>query len=298
MLSFVATMHEVVDPIMLAEAEALIQLPSGRDIEEEYTVFDPEIVIFKNLEELFEKAGEIVLHVLHENPSPILSLPTGNTPGKLYDWLGAKRVEDPQHVTFEHVFVRGLDEYWDKQRRYVRGQGGTFSGYFEKIVYGKNGLNVPRTNRLHPNIAALDPFVEAAVFEKRQNLQGPAHLAVLGIGRNGHIAFNEPGSPRYSRSRLVTLTQDTKEANKGESDGPFRGNTVNVPEYAITQGVSNILEAEQIIVLVTGEHKADALRSALEDEIDAKTPATFLRTHSKKQVIIFADIPAASRLPF
>jgi len=298
MVSFVATMHEsATSEQQLTSAEAVIQLPVGQDVEEEYDIFSPKIVVFQDAEELFREAEAVVMEALHSYDSPRFSFPTGNTPVKLYERLRNRRKENPEDVDFSNSFVRGLDEYWDKYRRYSNGQEGSFKEYFDTHVYGKDGLNVPPTHRLHPNMQALDPFVDAAVFEKRQRLQGPAHLAVIGMGRNGHIAFNEPGSPRYSRSRLVTITQDTREANKGDIDGPFRGDSNNVPEHAITQGIGNLLESEQIIALVLGEQKADALQKAIDEAVSAEVPASWLRTHPHQQVTIFVDVAAASRLP-
>src|SRR5262249_47444260 len=146
------------------------------------------------------------------------------------------------------------------------------------------------TDRAHlPDPIPRDPHAEAARYEAAIHAAGGLDLMLLGIGRNGHIGFNEPGSPRDSRTRVVELHAETRD----DAAATF-GGLEHVPRRAITMGVATILDAQSVRVLAFGARKARILRRTLLDPISAAVPSTFLREHA--DVRIYADREAAREL--
>ncbi|MFI9823995.1 glucosamine-6-phosphate deaminase [Streptomyces sp. NPDC052013] len=144
--------------------------------------------------------------------------------------------------------------------------------------------------RLHrPRGTASDPAAEARRFEQHLTETGPVGVQLLGIGGNGHIGFNEPGSSLASRTRLKTLTDDTRRDNARF----FRGIDA-VPRHVITQGLATIGEASHLVLIATGPHKAGAVAAAVEGPVTAACPASVLQLH--RHVTVVVDELAASRL--
>ncbi|MER6612105.1 glucosamine-6-phosphate deaminase [Streptomyces xantholiticus] len=144
--------------------------------------------------------------------------------------------------------------------------------------------------RLHlPSGTAPDLFAEARRFERCLTEAGPLGLQILGIGVNGHIGFNEPGSSLASRTRLKTLTDDTRRDN-----ARFFGSIDDVPRHVITQGLATIGEASHLVLIATGPHKARAVAAAVEGPLTATCPASVLQLHPHATVVV--DELAASRL--
>ena len=134
-----------------------------------------------------------------------------------------------------------------------------------------------------------DPALAAARFEAHIAEAGGIDLQLLGIGGNGHIAFNEPGSERTSRTRRVELSPSTREANAGEFP-----NGTPVPTHALTMGIETILQTLKLRVLAFGAHKAEIVRRTLQAETSPEVPATFLREHP--DAVLWIDEPAAALL--
>ncbi|MFH0518555.1 glucosamine-6-phosphate deaminase [Streptomyces sp. M41] len=144
--------------------------------------------------------------------------------------------------------------------------------------------------RLHrPSGTAPDPDAEARRFEQRLTEAGPVGLQLLDIGVNGHIGFNEPGSSLASRTRLKTLTDDTRRDN-----ARFFGGIDGVPRHVITQGLGTIGQAAHLVLIATGPHKAGAVTAAVEGPVTAACPASVLQLHPHVTVVV--DELAASRL--
>jgi glucosamine-6-phosphate deaminase len=140
-----------------------------------------------------------------------------------------------------------------------------------------------------PNGAAEDPNEEAKRYEELIQLSGGIDLQLLGIGINGHIGFNEPLSSLASRTRVKTLTKSTIEANSRFFDENERQ-----PTDAITMGIGTILDAKQVVLLATGEHKADAIKGCVEGPVSASCPASALQLH--EHAIVVVDEAAAAKL--
>jgi glucosamine-6-phosphate deaminase len=157
-----------------------------------------------------------------------------------------------------------------------------FKNFFEKV-------NVKRENVSIPDGMAVDVSQFCRDYEKRIRDAGGIDLQLLGIGRDGHIGFNEPGSSLASRTRLKTLTEETVRDN-----ARFFGRRGQVPHFAITMGVGTILEAKKLLMLASGGNKAEAVRNAIEGPVSSQVTASALQLHPKVSVIL--DGPAASLL--
>jgi glucosamine-6-phosphate deaminase len=213
----------------------------------------------------------------------VLGLPTGSTPLGIYREL--IRLHKEAGLDFSKVISFNLDEYFtmtpDDPHSYRRWMQETFF----------NHVNIPAHNIHVPDgtIAAEDAADYCAHYELQIRRAGGIDLQILGIGRTGHIGFNEPGSTRQSRTRLVTLDPVTRR----DAAGGFFGEE-NVPHQALTMGVGTILEAHQIVILAFGEHKAPIVQRAVECEMTDAIAASFLQQHPDTTFIL--DAGAAGEL--
>jgi glucosamine-6-phosphate deaminase len=145
--------------------------------------------------------------------------------------------------------------------------------------------------RVHvPDGSAPDPETECERYEVTIREAGGVDLAVLGIGRNGHIGFNEPGAPFGSRTRVVRLAESTRRVNAAD----FEGN--RAPERAITVGMATVFEAREVLLLASGANKAGAVAAAVEGEISESVPASMLRRHPNTTFLLDAEAASALRL--
>jgi glucosamine-6-phosphate deaminase len=213
----------------------------------------------------------------------VLGLATGSTPVGVYREL--VRMHRDEGLSFANVDTFNLDEYWPMQpsslhsyRRFMR------EHLFDLVDLDPARCHVPPGDLPRDEVAAA-----CARYETQIRDAGGIDLQLLGIGKTGHIGFNEPGSGAESRTRLVTLDTITRR----DAAADFFGEQ-NVPRQAITMGVATILEAREIVLLATGEHKAGILRRAVEGEIDHAIAATFLQRHPA--VTVYADHAAAAEL--
>jgi glucosamine-6-phosphate deaminase len=226
-------------------------------------------------------AAEIAA-LVSERPACALGLATGHTPIATY----AELVElHRAGLDFGQVRTFNLDEY----EGLGAGQPGSFRSFMQKHLFEPAEFDTELVCFPTARTQDEDPGLAAARFEAEIAGAGGIELQLLGIGRNGHIAFNEPGSARDSRTRLVELAENTRTANSGD----FPAGSV-VPTRAMTMGISTILEARRLRVLAFGQHKADIVRSAILDPIGPEVPATFLREHSN--VVLWLDEAAAAQL--
>jgi glucosamine-6-phosphate deaminase len=213
----------------------------------------------------------------------ILGLPTGSTPVGLYREL--IRLHKEARLDFSRVVTFNLDEYFpmspEDPQSYRRWMQETFF----------NHVNIPAENIYIPDgtIAAEDAADFCTGYEQAIRRAGGIDLQLLGIGRTGHIGFNEPGSTRHSRTRLVTLDPVTRR----DAAGDFFG-VENVPHQALTMGVGTILEARKIVIMAFGEHKAPIVLRSVEGEITDAIAASFLQKHPDTTFIL--DQAAAADL--
>jgi len=197
-----------------------------------------------------------------------LGLASGRTPICVYASLARRQRE--QGLDLSGLTTFNLDEYLGLGPEHPS----SFQAWMRRVLF--DHVDVPPANVHIPDgrVAAGHAAAACDEYERAIRAAGGIELQILGIGRNGHIAFNEPGSARDSRTRVVRLSEDTRRANRGDfPDGQ------EVPERAITMGIGTILEARRLRVLAFGAHKAEIVRRTLCDPIGPELPSTFLREH-------------------
>ncbi|MGI6595362.1 MAG: glucosamine-6-phosphate deaminase [Candidatus Ratteibacteria bacterium] len=241
------------------------------------------VLIVKNYEELSVKAAEEVAELIKRKPICVLGLATGGTPVGMYKELA--RMHQSEGLDFSGVATFNLDEYY--------GLDGSHPHSYRCFMDANlvDGTNINRENMFIPNgkVAIKDVEAHCAEYEEKIKEAGGIDLQVLGIGGDGHIAFNEPGASLASRTRLVALNEQTIKDN-----ARFFASAEEVPVYAISMGVGTILEARELLVLANGEKKADIVAKALEGPLSSSVVASVIQLHPKVTVIL--DEEAAGKL--
>jgi glucosamine-6-phosphate deaminase len=213
----------------------------------------------------------------------VLGLATGSTPIGVYREL--IRMHREEGLSFARVVTFNLDEYYPMDPRSVHSYHRfMWENLFSQLDIPPASVNLPRGDVPRHELES-----ECWRYEESIRAAGGIDLQLLGIGRTGHIGFNEPGSGAESRTRAVTLDLVTRQDAAAEFFGED-----NVPREAITMGVATILEAREILILATGEHKAEIVRRAVEGDIDHEIAATFLQQH--QNTTCYLDRPAAAAL--
>lgn len=213
----------------------------------------------------------------------VLGLATGSTPLNLYAEL--IRIHREEGVSFKDVVTFNLDEYYGLPREHPQ----SYDHFMRANLF--DHLDVPSESIHLPSgtvpMGALD--AHCLEYERKIREAGGIDFQILGIGRTGHIGFNEPGSSGRSRTRLVALDPLTRR----DAAGDFNGEE-HTPHYAVTMGVRTILEARQVVLMAWGQHKADIVREAIEGPITAQVTASFLQEHDRCR--FFLDTSAAASL--
>jgi len=213
----------------------------------------------------------------------VLGLATGSTPLGVYREL--IRMHREENLSFSGVVTFNLDEYYPMDPGSIHSYHRfMWENLFAEIDIHPDNVHIPSGDVPRDCIAE-----ECERYEQTIRAAGGIDLQLLGIGRTGHIGFNEPGSGADSRTRLVILDLVTRK----DTAADFFGED-NVPREALTMGVRTILEAREVVILATGEHKADIVRRAVEGEVDHEVAATFLQQHPN--TIFFLDLSAAAAL--
>jgi len=225
--------------------------------------------------------AELIRAKAHRGERAVLGLATGSTPQHVYEELVRLHREDG--LSFRNVVTFNLDEYWPMQPEALQSYHRFMAEYlFDHVDIDPANVHLPDGTLPQERIAA---FCQA--YERQIRDAGGIDLQLLGIGRTGHIGFNEPGSPRNSRTRLIALDKVTRLDAASDFFGEW-----NVPRKAITMGVGTILDARRIILLAFGEQKAAIIRQAVEGPVTEAVAASFLREHANGE---FALDPAAAR---
>ncbi|MDQ2682477.1 MAG: glucosamine-6-phosphate deaminase [Chloroflexota bacterium] len=228
------------------------------------------------------RGADIVTDVLTRHPSCALCLPTGNTPLGMFRILIDRMQSGALDASRAQWFL--LDEYVGIDDDDPE----SLTGWLRREFLTPAGI--PEENIHEMPTKADDLAAAAARYEADLMAAGGFELAVLGLGGNGHIAYNEPGSTADSRTRVLTLTEESIE----QARGYFEGRTV--PTQAISAGVGTLLEARNIVLLVSGESKAEVLRDALYGPQTPANPASYLQRASDRLEVV-ADEAAASLFP-
>jgi glucosamine-6-phosphate deaminase len=236
-----------------------------------------EIIIQPAAEQASEIVARMVARLLRAKPNAVLGLATGSTPLRLYRELVRQKLDWSRVTTFN------LDEYVgltpDHPQSY---HSFMWENFFQHINIAKRNVHIPDGQ-------AKDIPAFCLRYEKQIRAAGGVDLQVLGIGTEGHIGFNEPTSSLASRTRIKTLTEQTRRDN-----ARFFGKEVDVPHHVITMGIGTIMEAREILLLAFGKNKAGAIAKAVEGPITAMNPASVLQMHLAARMIL--DKAAAVRL--
>ncbi|WP_047980198.1 glucosamine-6-phosphate deaminase [Ornithinibacillus contaminans] len=232
-----------------------------------------EFIKVTNYQDMSDKACAIMIEKINNLKNPVLGLATGSTPEGLYQ----KIIEQYKQgkVSFKDVTTFNLDEYVGLSREDVN----SYYRYMQEKLFNHVDINLERVHL--PNGTASDLAEECRMYDKQIEQAGRVDLQILGMGINGHIGFNEPGTPFNSRTHVVDLAASTLEAN-----ARFFPSLADVPTQAVTMGIATIMESKEILLLVSGEQKAEAIARLAEGEISEDFPASILRNHPNVTVVV------------
>ena len=226
----------------------------------------------ENYDSLSARAAQMLLGAIRNDPRVVLGLPTGRTPLGMYGRVIAdcKR----EYHCFRDVTTFNLDEYVGIPRHHE----GSYFTYMKHNLFEHVDIDPSRTHI--PNGEARDLEAECRHYEAAIREAGGIGLTFLGLGRNGHIGFNEPGTPFDSRTRVVELTESTRNANASHfPDG-------HVPTQAITMGIGTILESKKIVLLANGSGKQEAIARLRSRALSTDFPASALWSHPDVHVLV------------
>lgn len=222
---------------------------------------------------LSREAARFVARRLLAKPDLVLALPTGETPLGLYRELA--RLHREGLLDFSRATAFNLDEFLGIPPNHPA----SFRSYMERHFWGQ--VNLRPEARHIPQSLPADPTGECQRYEALIQGAGGLDLAILGLGRNGHIAFNEPGTPFERRTHVAELTEETR-ADEAERFGGLG----NVPKRAITLGIRTLMNAREVLLLVSGIEKAGILARALEGPVTPAVPASVLQLHPNLTVLV------------
>lgn len=240
-----------------------------------------EVIVTPNVDQMSSLAADIIAQQLLRRPNSVLGLATGSTPIGLYNELIRRHRE--KGLDFSQVTTFNLDEYLSLPPSHPQ----SYRYFMDEHLF--KHINIPPGN-IHVPYGHAESVLEFCDwYEEQIKRVGGIDIQILGIGADGHIAFNEPGSSLGSRTRLKTLTLQTIQDN-----ARFFSSMDEVPRFAITMGVGTILEARKIILLANGIKKAEIVAEAIEGPITSQVSASALQLH--RDVIVIVDAEAGSKL--
>jgi len=240
-----------------------------------------EVIVKNTYEEMSALAARMIAELVRKSPDCVLGLATGSTPVGTYKEL--IRLHKEEGLNFSKVTTFNLDEYVGLTGDHPQ----SYRYFMDENLF--NHINIKKSNTNVPDGMAEDIPKSCATYERKIREAGGVDIQLLGIGANGHIAFNEPGSSLGSRTRVKTLDDKTIQDN-----ARFFNSIDEVPRYAITMGIGTIMDARRLILLANKDNKADAIVKTVEGPITAMVPATIVQLHAR--AIIITDKAAASKL--
>jgi len=239
------------------------------------------LIICQDKQGVAKEAANIFAKAIREKPDIVLGLATGGTPVGMYKEL--IRMNEAEGLDFSKVTSFNLDEYLGLSGDHPQ----SYRYFMDANLF--NHININKSNTHVPDGKAQDLSLGCQKYEEAIKQAGGIDLQLLGIGSNGHIAFNEPGSGADSRTRVIDLTERTIKDN-----ARFFEDESQVPRKAITMGIGSILEAKKIILLATGISKKEAVVKSVKGPLVSDVPASFLQNHPDCVFVI--DQEAASGL--
>ena len=240
-----------------------------------------ELIVAEDYDEMSRKAANIIADLIKKNPNAILGLATGSTPVGTYNELIQKNKN--KEISFQNVTTFNLDEYIDLDKNHPQ----SYYTFMYEHLFKNIDINLAKT---HIPKGQGDPKLNIQNYENLLH-NNKINLQILGVGRNGHIGFNEPGTPFDMGVHDVELHNKTIKDNARF----FENDISKVPKKAITMGIRNILDSETIILMANGTNKADAIKYVMNHKVDVNIPVTALQIH-KGKVYVIVDKKAASKL--
>lgn len=234
------------------------------------------VLVFDNYDEASAQAAQLVEAQILENGESVLGLATGSTPVGLYKELieGVKA----RNVSYKNVSTINLDEYIGLATDHAE----SYHTFMAENLF--NHIDIAIDNTYVPNGMATSPEGECVRYEGIIDSVGPIDLQILGIGTNGHIGFNEPGTDPESLTHVAELVVSTRESN-----ARFFPTIDEVPTHAITTGIKSILKSKKIVLIASGASKAEAVKQLLSKEISQDFPASYLWNHDDVTLIVDKD---------
>jgi glucosamine-6-phosphate deaminase len=239
------------------------------------------VIVTKNYDELSKVAAKEMAEIVKNNPSAILGLATGGSPIGMYKEL--IRMNKDGAIDFSKVTTVNLDEYVGLSGEHPQ----SYRYFMNDNLF--NHINIDKKNTYVPNGLAKDIEEECKSYDSKIAQLGGTDVQLLGIGNNGHIAFNEPDEALVSGTHLTNLTEDTIKAN-----ARFFDSIDEVPKTALTMGLGGIMKSKKIIVIASGESKAEAVKLMVNGKISTSMPASMLQMH--RDVVVIVDEEAAKLL--
>lgn len=238
------------------------------------------VLIAKDYDELSAKAFEVIKGVVKSNPYAVLGLATGTTPLGLY----RRMIEDhnAHGTSYAHIRTVNLDEYKGLSKDHPQ----SYAYFMRENLF--RHLDIEASNTYIENGTVQDEQAECARYNKLL-AEMPRDIQLLGLGSNGHIAFNEPNTPFGSETHVVNLTENTIKDN-----ARLFSDISEVPKKAFTMGIKQIMQAKQVLILASGKNKAEAVYKTICGKVTEEVPASVLQLHPN--CILIADKEAASKL--
>jgi len=235
-----------------------------------------EVIILPTASEASEVAARLVARQLREKPNSVLGLATGSTPCKLYQLLARMHREDG--LDFSKATTFNLDEYVNLDPTHPA----SYHQFMEENFFSH--VNVRRESVHIPDGMIADVPAHCAEYERAIRKAGGIDLQILGLGSDGHLGFNEPGSSLASRTRIKTLTERTRTDN-----ARFFTGAQEVPHHVITMGLGTIMESRMCLLLAFGKAKAEAVAASVEGPVTASVPGSLLQFHPQAKVLLDAE---------
>ncbi len=233
------------------------------------------VIVARDYDDASKKAADIIENIVREEPGCTLGLATGSSPVGMYRELARRCSEEG--LDFSKISSVNLDEYvgldgtHDQSYRYFMNDN-----LFDHINIDKNNTYVAKgTGDIEANLKEFNDVLDKTDIR----------IQVLGVGPDGHLGFNEPGNTMYDGAHEEILDDSTIEANKR-----FFASKEDVPTHAVTMGMGNIMRAQELLMIISGDKQDAATKLLIEDKIDPSCPATFMRMHRKATVILTEEL--------
>lgn len=231
------------------------------------------VVKLADYDVLSNYACKLVTNVLNKEENPVIGLATGSTPEGLYDCL----IEQYKQglLNFENVTTFNLDEYVGLDENHP----GSYRYYMREKLF--DHINIKLDNVHMPSGTEEDLKKHCEEYEQKIKNAGQIDLQILGVGVNGHIGFNEPGTPFSSKTHVVELKESTRKVNSR-----FFNHIDEVPNKAVTMGIETIMSAKEVVLLISGEAKQETVRAFMESDISEDFPASVLKQHPNFKLVV------------